>query len=65
MILNCVTSLLLASHQARDIVGSMLGQRLRRWTNIEPTMAQCIVFTEMLHVGWDSLRASKKMGVFI
>ena len=26
------------------IVGSMLGQRRRRWTNIEPTMAECLVF---------------------
>ena len=25
------------------IVGSMLGQRHRRWTNIETTMAQCLV----------------------
>ena len=26
------------------IVGSMLVQRRRRWTNIKPTMAQCLVF---------------------
>ena len=25
-------------------VGTMLGQRHRRWTNIEPTLAQCLVF---------------------
>ena len=25
------------------IAGSMLGQRLRRWPNIEQTMAQCLV----------------------
>ena len=26
------------------IVGSMLGQRRRRWTNIDQTMAQCLMF---------------------
>ena len=26
------------------IVGSMLGQRRRRWTNIEPALGQCLVF---------------------
>ena len=26
------------------IVGSMLGHRLRRWPNIEPTMGECLVF---------------------
>ena len=32
------------SQQTRDIVGLMLGQRRRRWANINPTMAQCLVF---------------------
>ena len=27
----------------RAIAGSMLGQRRRRWANIKPTMAQCLV----------------------
>ena len=27
-------------------VGSLFGQRRRRWTNIEPTMVQCLVFGE-------------------
>ena len=26
----------------------MLGQRRRRWTNIEPTMAQCLVFAGLV-----------------
>ena len=26
------------------IVGSMLGQRRRRWTNIDPALGQCLVF---------------------
>ena len=28
----------------RAIVGSMLGQRRRRWANIDPTMALCLMF---------------------
>ena len=33
------------------IVGSRLSQRRRRWTNIEPTMGECLVFARLL-VGW-------------
>ena len=32
------------------IVGSMLVQRLRRWPNIEPTIAQCLLFAGQLPV---------------
>ena len=32
-----------ADTRRSSIVGSMLVQRRRRWTNIEPTMAQCLV----------------------
>ena len=38
-------------------VGSMLGQRRRRWTNIEPTHEQCPVFAGMrlFYVGMNSM----------
>ena len=36
-----------ASQQTRDI-DPMLGQRRRRWTNIGPTLAECLVFSGLL-----------------
>ena len=30
------------------IVGSRLGQRRRRWTNIKPAMGECLVFAGLL-----------------
>ena len=29
------------------MVGSMLVHRLRRWTNIDPTIGECLLFAEM------------------
>ena len=31
------------------IVGSMLGQRLRRWPNMDPTMSECLLFAGRSH----------------
>ena len=36
----------------------MLGQRRRRWTNIDPTMAQCLVFA-----GWSAEEPCQHLGM--
>ena len=33
-----------SKHDTLNNVGVMLGQRRRRWTNIRPTLSQCVVF---------------------
>ena len=48
-------------------VGSMLGQRHRRWSNIEPTLCVCLVFAglickpETLGQCWVNVRPSSAM----
>ena len=39
-------------------VGSMLGQRHRRWPNIKLTLFQCVVSAELSHIAQTSLRYS-------
>ena len=46
----------LAKMRHSPIVGSMLGQRRRRWTKIEPAMGGCLVFAGR---GLDLCRLSK------
>ena len=36
------------SQQTRDMAGSMLAHRLRRWPNIEPTYGQCPMFAGLV-----------------
>ena len=51
MVDRCVvfaSSALPANTRHRAIVGSMLVHRLRRWPNIKPTMAQCLVFAGLV-----------------
>ena len=49
--LNIISLLGLSANTIHDwigIVGSRLGQRRRQWTNIEPTMGECLVFAGLL-----------------
>ena len=44
-----ITNQTLCKYWSWAIVGSMLGQRRRRWTTIEPTMTQCHVTTIIIN----------------